>query len=392
MYNQNRIGPVAYGLAFYLMLGPLDALSISTVGSFMKIAALVPLGLMVFQVKELRLRFHSLFFLQIAFWLLALISMFYTVSLDRTLSSNITLTLNLMLVLVLGVMVPYNKAELDLLQKAMLLSCWLQIILTLLFADVSAAGRLTLRFGQSNQDQNHNNTYFLYAFSYYCYRMLSGREKKQIIPVLIMLTMVLFSGSRGALVAFAMTFFFQICIFFRESEHAGRNILIVAVLLVITSLAFDMILEYLPESVSVRFSWEYLEQKGTTGRSRTWAYLWNVFWESKMLRMLFGHGYGTTVLLNEVDHRVAHNLYLDNLMTLGIVGVGLQIVSQGTILYVFRKHRKYELMGAYIGMIGMCLSLSLVASKPIWNMLLMALVLDCNTNRPQSCEIIQNAQ
>ena len=82
--------------------------------------------------------------------------------------------------------------------------------------------------------------------------------------------------------------------------------------------------------------------------------------------------------LNEIKHRVAHNLYLDNLITLGIVGLTLQLATQGTVLHIFRKHRKYELMGAFIGMMGMCLSLSLTASKPIWNMMLIALALDCN--------------
>ena len=392
MGERSRIGPVAYGLAFYFLVGALEALNIAAIGSFMKIMVLIPLGLMIFQVAALRLRFHSLLYLQIAFWLLAILSLFYSVGLERTLSSDITLTLNLAMVLVLGVMVPYNKAEQDLLQKALLLGCWIQIIMTLLFADVSAGGRLTVRFGESNQDQNTNNMYFMYAFSYYCYHLLSDKKRKMIIPILIMLTLVLFSGSRGALVAFAMVFFFHICIFFGKSKHAMRKILAVAVLLIVTILAIDLIMEILPESVSVRFSKEYLAEKGTSGRSRIWRYLWGVFRESNMLRMLFGHGYGTTILLNELNHLVAHNLYLDNLMTLGIVGVGLQLATQGSVLYIFYKHRKYALMGAYIGMIGMCLSLSLVASKPIWNMLLMALVLDCNANRSQSCERIQNAQ
>lgn len=380
MQERNRIRPVAYGLALYFMMGVFDALNISAIGSLLKIAAFIPLGMMFFQLKDLRLRFHSLFFMQIAFWLLSLVSLFYTINFDRTFSAAMTLTLNLMLVLILGVMVPYNEAELKLLQQAMLLGCWMQIILTLLFADVSAAGRLTLRFGQSTQDQNNNNTFFLYAFSYHCYQLLCKKGKKHIIPVLIMFAMVLVSGSRGALLAFAVTFFFQICIYFKESKHALRNILVVAALLLIAGIAFDLILEQLPESVSVRFSWEYLAEKGTTGRSRTWNYLWNRFSESSMLRMLFGYGYGTTSIVNQLNHNVAHNLYLDNLITLGIFGMFLQIASQGIVVWIFWRKKKYALLGAYIGMIAMCMSLSLTACKPLWNMILIALALDCNSS------------
>ena len=139
MHDRSRIGPVAYGLSFYLLLSALDTLSISAVGSFLKIAALVPLGMMLLQVKDLRLRLHSLVVNQIAFWLLAMVSLFYTVSFDRTFSVDTTLTLNLLLVLAMGAMVPYNREELDLIQKAMLWGCWLQILLTLVFADFSAA-------------------------------------------------------------------------------------------------------------------------------------------------------------------------------------------------------------------------------------------------------------
>ena len=123
MYDRSRISPVTYGLAFYLILSALDALSIVYFASVSKILALVPLVLLIFSLKELRLRFHSLFFIQIAFWFLAMVSLFYTVAFDRSILACITLTLNLTMVVVFGVMVPYNQRELDLIQKAVLWGC-----------------------------------------------------------------------------------------------------------------------------------------------------------------------------------------------------------------------------------------------------------------------------
>ena len=123
MLERNRIGPVAYGLAFYFLLSVLDTLNIAAVGSFLKILALVPLGMMLFQMRDLRLKLHSLFTLLIAFWLLAMVSLFHTISFDKTFAVDTTLTLNIVLILALGVMVPYNREELDLLQKAMLWGC-----------------------------------------------------------------------------------------------------------------------------------------------------------------------------------------------------------------------------------------------------------------------------
>lgn len=384
MHHETKIRPVTFGLACYLILGVFDALSISAVGSFLKIAAFIPIALLLLDLRELRLRIHALLGLQLVFWALALVSLFYSVSVDRTLSSDLSLTLNLMLVLMLGVLVPYNSAELDLLQKAMLWACWVQIGFTLLFSDYSAAGRLTLRFGESTQDQNNNNTFFLYAFSYHCYHFLCGKNRKHIIPVLLIFALVLISGSRGALVAFTMAFLYHIFVYFSNSKHALRSMLIVAFLMVLVAFAFELILAQMPESVAVRYSWEYLEAKGTSGRSRVWEYLWNLFTNSSIPRMLFGYGYGTTAIVNELNHKVAHNLYLDNLITLGVVGMILQIASQCTVVWIFHKRKKYALLGAYIGMIGMCMSLSLTACKPLWNMILIALAIDCNSSNSES--------
>ena len=66
MLERNRIGPVAYGLAFYFLLSVLDTLNIAAVGSFLKIVALIPIGLLLFQLKDLRLKLHSLVALLVA--------------------------------------------------------------------------------------------------------------------------------------------------------------------------------------------------------------------------------------------------------------------------------------------------------------------------------------
>lgn len=377
MPANRRIKPVTYGLMIYLMLSSLDAWNIHGTGSFLKILAFLPLALMLPDLKSLRLRPNRLLALQLCFWFLAMLSVFYSVSVDRTFSVGKTLTLNLILVFAFGALVPYNRKELELLQKALLWGCWIHICLTLIFADISAAGRLTLGFGDSVQDQNNNNTYMLYAFSYHAHQFLYRRGRGHILPITAILTMVLLSGSRGALLAYTVVLLFHIQYFYRNDKNALRKFWVTVLLLLLLGIAADLIVDKMPESITVRYSWAYLKDKGTSGRARIWTHLWNVFSESEILRMLFGHGYGTTRLVNQYNHLVAHNLYLDNLITLGIAGMTLQIASQGTVLWIFRKRRKVILMGAYLGMITMCMSLSLTASKPMWNMMMIAMALDC---------------
>lgn len=381
MQERKRIRPIVYGLALYFLLGATDSLNIGALGSLLKAVAMIPMALAMLDLKHLRLRAHPLLGLQVLFWFLAVASILYSVDASRTLSSCMTLTLNLVLVFLLGWMEQYNERELRLLEKAMLWGSWVTVGLILAFSNLSTEGRLTMQLGATTQDQNYINGYFLYAFSYHCNRFLVGRRKKHLIPAVFLLVVVLMTGSRGALLAFVMTGFVQICIFFSDSKHAVRNVLIVAVLLVFLGLIFDVILEQLPPTVAQRFSWEYIATKGTVGRSRIWNYLWKRFCNNSMFRMLFGNGYGTTTVVNEMNHYVAHNLYLDNLTTLGIWGVLLQLATQFTTGVLLLKHRKYALLGAYVGMMAMCLSLSLTAYKPIWNIMLLALAIDCQTKQ-----------
>jgi O-antigen ligase len=140
----------------------------------------------------------------------------------------------------------------------------------------------------------------------------------------------------------------------------------------------------MPARVAQRFSWDYIAENGSSGRTKIWKFLIRHYSGDSILRMIFGHGYGTTALVNTMNGRVAHNLYLDNLITLGVVGMILQIASQCTVAWIFHKRKKYALLGAYIGMIGMCMSLSLTACKPLWNMILIALAIDCNSSNSES--------
>jgi O-antigen ligase len=197
-------------------------------------------------------------------------------------------------------------------------------------------------------------------------------------PVIVMLAIVLLTGSRGALLAFLVVAFVHVCIMLASTRHKGRNILLTALLMVLLLGAFDLVLAQMPDAVAKRFSWDYITEKGTTGRTNIWKFLLGHYAGDSIPTMLFGHGYGTTIIVNTMNSRVAHNLYLDNLITLGLAGMVLQLVIQGSVLRILVRCRQHTLLGAYFGMICMCLSLSLVAYKPIWNIMLLALAIDAN--------------
>lgn len=373
---KEEIRPVVYGIGLYFFVAGTDSFQIGTIGSFLKIVALLPLTLSLLDLKKFRIRFSTTLVAQFLFWILSIVSLLYSINPDKTFSSVKALSLNLALVFFLGGVEKYNQRELKLMNMALIAGGWLTILMMSIFSDTSADGRLTLLLGGENQDQNYINGYFIYAFSWHCSKFLLDKKKLHSIPMVFILSIVLLTGSRGALLAFMLVFFVTICVCFANSRHRVRNIALVALLMFLLLVVFDWIFAQMPESVARRFSWDYIAEKGSMGRIRVWQFLLEHFEQDSIPRMLFGHGYGTTSLVNTLNGRVAHNLYIDNLITLGVIGVFLQVTIQASIIYILIKKQQYPLLGAYLGMLGMCLSLSLTAYKPIWNIMLLALATD----------------
>lgn len=373
--ERKRMKPVVYGLCLYFVLSATDCFRIGSLGSFLKVISIIPGVLMLLDVKKLCLRIHPLFVVNYLLGLLAVASIFFSVDVGVTFRAVLTLCLNLLLVFSLGSFESYTKQEVEAMKQAMLWGGWITIILMLLLSDYTASGRLSLRLGESIQDQNYINGFFLYAFSHHAGCFFEKRKKQHLIPVVFIFVIVLMTGSRGALLAFMMTAFAHICISFRNSRHFLRNILLTVIVMLLAVALFDVVLSFLTEAVAVRYSWDYIAEKGT-GRTLIWSTLLEHFSQDSIGRMLFGHGFGTCRLVNTFKGYVAHNLYIDNLITLGIVGAVLQVISQFMVAWLLLKHREYGLFGAYIGMIGMCMSLSLVSYKPIWNVTLLTLAID----------------
>ena len=373
--RHNRIRPVTYGLALYFFLAVADVVTLGALGSLLKIIAVIPLVLSVLDIRRMRIRFDMLIVVQLLFLLLAVFSIFYSIMQSRTISSVSTLMLNLVLVMVLGSVQVYNEAEVKFLYRSMLLGSWLTVALILCFSGIASDGRLTLQLGEGSHDQNLLNGYTLFAFSHHCNAALLQRKWKHFPAALLLLGIVLLTGSRGALVAYAVVALMYLALLMRSSHNPLRNTLILLVVTVLAAVFWEILMAQMPPAVAERFSWDYIAQYGTTGRTKIWRYLLNHFCDDTTARMFFGHGYGTTAIVNQRNHLVAHNLYLDNLITLGIIGVTLQIITQACVLRELARQKATAVLGAYLGMIVLCLSLSLTAAKLIWNIVLLTLIM-----------------
>ena len=372
--GNQKIRPVTYGLALYFLLIATDCFPLGSVGSLLKIISLVPLGLSLLEFRQMRIRFSWLVAFQILFWLLAVLSLFYAVLQSRTVTSVVTLTLNLALILVLGAMQSYSEKEARFLFRAMLYGSWLTVLLMLFFSNISHDGRLSLHLGDRTEDQNYINGYILFAYSYHCKSAFVNQKWRHLPAALFIMVIVLLTGSRGAFVAFVSVAFVHLVLMVFRTGKPLKYLFLLIFIAIVTMFFFEFILTKLPADVAKRFSWDFIAENGTTGRTKIWKHLWEHFCSDDILRMLFGQGYGTSAMLNYMN-KVAHNLYLDNLLTLGIVGLLLQLLTQVCVIYELIRQKAMVVLGTYVGLLVMCLSLSLVAYKPIWNIMLLTLVL-----------------
>lgn len=375
MVLNKEISPKTLALGLYFILMAADIMRLGKIGSVLRIAAVFPLLFAFFDLKELKIRLNALMFFPIVFMLIEIASLFWSVDTVVTIKYILSYAMNLMLFLVMGVLENYNEKETDFLIGALVLGSWLTILLTLLFSDLSVGGRLTLNIGGSLQDPNALNGYMMFAFVWHFSKYFEKRQEINIVLSALIVFIALYTGSRGAILSFGAVFVL-ICIM-QSTNTRDVFASVIKLLLLIGAISVLVLLAriVLPGVIFERFTPSYLIRKGSTGRTKIWSYLWDVFINSSIFRQLFGNGYGTTTVINGLNHRVAHNLYLDNLISVGIVGCFIQITLQLSYFFWLLKARQTVLLSIYFGYIVMCFSLSLTSYKPMWNVMLVTTIL-----------------
>ncbi len=366
---------VAVMLGIYFMMMPFDSFPMFGMGSLLRIIALFPVGaIIVFKLRH-TIGINQLTVSFFVYCLSITASVFYSINRSASFTSLSRVLLNMVIVLCVGGMYEYNKKEIEFLKRSLVAGGLGTLALTLIFSDTSTDGRLTLSINGTVQDQNYLNGYLFFAYVYFLTRLIRKRRVLSAIPVGGIIYFTLLTGSRGALVSLAgITLAVLLYILHQEHRLTLRVILILAAIALLLAVLYQPILSILPEAVSKRFSVEYVMENGSTGRSDIWKYLIGRFLEADLFRTLFGFGYATVVLVNEYNRLVAHNLWLDHLIMGGLIGEAVFIYMQYTYIKAAWRSKDPFLVGSYIGFLIMMLTLSLLSYKPIWNCMMMIMI------------------
>ena len=365
-------------LCIYFVLLPFDFVRIGSIGSITRILAILPMVFSILRIRRrLKLKREPIVKWLLFFLLLAIAS--YPTSIRQSISFEAikTLFLNIAMIVIVGACHLYNEKEIRLMTYALIVGSWLSVLMVLLFG-TSQYGRVTLLFGDAQQDQNYLCGFMLFAFVYHFRIFLKNWKLLHLVLAFFIILAVILTGSRGALVAFVSTVIYCVVSMGKEKKHKLRTLIIaIAGIIVITFTIYQFIMPRLDTMLYTRYSIEYLLEKGTTGRVDIWKYLLEVYRESELYRQFFGYGYGTTTLVNNMGGvmggKVAHNLYIDNLITLGILGMIATIGLHVSCIRTGTKKTAY-FTSVMIGYIVMCLSVSITSYKPLWSTILMLIV------------------
>lgn len=365
-------------LGLYFAMMPFDSFPMFGMGSILKIVAMLPILSVWLIHKEFSvLKKDNVILVFLLFVFSCSITAIYTIDLSSTWYELKRLLLNSILILsVGGLHRSYSKYEIAFLEKSLVFGGIATIVMTLIFPDTSKGGRLTMAINGASQNQNYINGYILFAYAYMINQVIVHKKKLCVGICIGMLLFSLMTGSRGAVISLLVV---TIAVFYFNMFKMGKvrygTLLCVVSVVILGVIAYDYLLSLIPKEVAVRFTREYIANYKGTNRTQLWGNLVGIFSQASFTRKLFGFGYGTVAIVNNIDNLVAHNIWLEQMVSCGFIGLFVLVTMQ--VLFVKRtiKCRNAVVFSAYVGYLAMSMTHSLTNYKPIWNTVMMIMII-----------------
>lgn len=377
-----KVGYVALSICLYFLFMPFDLVSLGGIGTILRLLAMVPIVAIALNYDKCTFNSREALFI-ILYAIYKQFSVIYTVFPTFTLEEAPRIAANLTLVLIIGSLYYLNSKELYLLKLSLAISSVMTIVMLFLFADYSGGGRLTIRTSSGEVDQNYLIGYLLFIIPFAIERIISKKRLLSLFPVIAVFVLIFMTGSRGGLLsAIAVTAIAG----YGELKTAGiglrKALMPLLCLIGVAVLALLYSFQFLNPQVLERFSLNYVEANGTSGRKDIWIYFIKLYLQSTPMRELFGYGTGVSAFMNRMNTRmaghVAHNLWIDELITGGAIGLVLLLIIHCTFMITAIKCRDAFTASTFFGFLLMCANLSIISYKPMWNCMIMIMLVNKN--------------
>lgn len=352
-------------LSIYFLLLPLDFFD-TGMGSISKYISIAVIGCVVlWNIRNFKLNISVISILALYF-VLNYISSAYSINDYLSRQRAHSLFFNYVLIIVCASS-KKNEIELDFLKKTLAISGWVVVGLMIFFnGNLEGGGdRLTVMVDGQEQDPNYLCGYMLFSVAYYLDIVFNkGKKIWAIISLATIFIVVISTGSRGGTLAIVST-----CLFFylldNKNKHKIRNLFIIA--LVTVGVLF-IVNRYISEDVLLRFSKEYIEADQGAGRFQIWESAIYSYKNFGIFNKIFGSGAAT---IRNYTVNVAHNIWLETLVELGIIGLTLLIIMYTLFVKYGFKLKSKVYLASLLGYIVMTMSLSLYTYKPIFTIFML---------------------
>lgn len=362
-------------LIIYIICLPLNAMNIGAFGSALKVIAVLPIGLAFLGGRNLVLKTPAR--MQLFFTIFAFYSMMWSVSIDISFGRVVSYVL-LFALLISGSVFKYTENDIKKIKYALAWSSRLTAVVMMVFAEY-VRGRFRL-MGIIEEDPNYLCAYLafgvIYAFSILTTKNKVRKKVLAVLELILYFYLVLVSGSRGGLLAIGAGAVVYLLIYGdKKIKHIGRKIALIALVAVLMIVMID----YLPENLRLRFTIANVTEDGGSGRTELWAQAFDLFMNGNIFRQLLGFGTATIAWCfsrygySEVN--VAHNMFIETLAELGVVGLILYSVAIFSFIKTALNFKDKYSFAVIFCMFIMSLSTSIYTFKPYFNIMLFIIML-----------------
>ena len=367
--SRNRqISPHCILSCLYFLLLP-TTIAVNSAGNSILKLATIPIGLyflITIFLSSRKLQVNGVHLALLVYTLSAISTLFVDAS-SVSIAYVTGYVLNAALYVFLTV-IPYNKEELELMERIQILLLVILNVMTLL-SNGTEDNRTTLMILGQTSDPNYFVGFFIFPLTIALKKMVSGKHVVlYLLLVAVSLYCIFLSGSRGGFVAIAVTIAGFAVLY--PSNHAKRFLFLAGgfVLLV----GFWMILKpLLPVNIIERMSVDAVLETGGTGRLDLWKSMFQAITKEPD-KLLFGRGIRTLhrFLRDGVwRESVAHNQVLQIIYNQGLVGLISFLMLTGISFFRCVKRRKTVSI-AILGMMALSISLTFnQTTRTFWNLI-----------------------
>ena len=372
-----NIGAFTKWLGIYFFCLPLGAMNIGSIGSALKILALVPV--LIWMVNSHKVRPNYIIMSSLVFILICCLSVLWSINSEISISRSIShLTFFLMLMATSGY--TYFKDELNYLKRCLVWSSRATALIALVFGGFFQ-GRLYLN-DVISEDPNYLCAYFIFAIVLDITVLLSAEATKgkkiiSVFELVIYIYIILATGSRGGL--FAVAAASVIVLFFYSEKNGAIGLTLLKKILICCCIGVSLfwVLSFIPDDIALRFTANAIKESNGTGRYELWEDAINAFKQFSFSRQLIGYGTGTardiTYIYPFRRSNVMHNIFIENLIEIGCIGLLSYIIYIGSFISNSIKKRDLYSTAVISGMVVMSFSTSLYTFKPYWNIMIFIL-------------------